>query len=94
MLRNRVDTGDDTGLHRKLGRAEAQGFTSIAFPSISTGIFGYPPAQGAASAAQAVADFYLSHPASPLREVRFVLIDAPTVAIFQQALAAQFGSVT
>ena len=77
-----------------LALAEEQHFTSIAFPSISTGIFGYPVAQGAAIAAQAVADFFNAHPAGALREVRFVLIDAPTVAVFGQALAAQFGSTT
>ncbi|MCC7360990.1 MAG: macro domain-containing protein [Anaerolineales bacterium] len=74
-----------------LALAAEQGFASVAFPSISTGLYGYPVAQGAAIAAQAVADYFTHHPAGPVREVRFVLIDAPTVAAFQQALAAQFG---
>ena len=64
--------------------AHAQGFTSIAFPSISTGIFGFPLERGAGIALQAALDFCAAHPDSPLREIRFSLIDAPTVEVFRR----------
>jgi O-acetyl-ADP-ribose deacetylase len=70
-----------------LALADAQGFRSIAFPSISTGIFGYPVEQGAHLALQAAVEFAAAHPASSLREIRFVLIDEPTVGVFRTAFA-------
>ena len=66
--------------------ADAQGFKSVAFPSISTGIFGFPVERGAHIAVQAVADFCAAHPASAVRDIRFVLIDAPTVQVFRREL--------
>jgi O-acetyl-ADP-ribose deacetylase (regulator of RNase III) len=66
-----------------LALAHAQGFASVAFPSISTGIFGFPVAQGAQIAVGAALDFMAAHPDSPLREVRFVLIDAATLRVFE-----------
>jgi O-acetyl-ADP-ribose deacetylase (regulator of RNase III) len=65
--------------------AHAQGFRSVAFPSISTGIFGFPVEQGAHIALQATLDFCVAHPRSPLRDIRFTLIDDPTVAVFRTA---------
>lgn len=70
--------------------AAAQRFASVAFPSISTGIFGYPVAQGAAIAVQAVRDFCAAHPKSSLRHIRFVIIDIDTVAVFHRALSEAF----
>jgi O-acetyl-ADP-ribose deacetylase (regulator of RNase III) len=64
--------------------AHAQGFTSIAFPSISTGIFGFPVERAAPIALIAVEDFCAAHPDSSLREIRFTLIDKPTVEVFQR----------
>jgi len=70
-----------------LALAAAQGFAAVAFPSISTGIYGFPVGPGAAIAVQAVRDFCAAHPAGPPRAIHFVLIDAPTVAVFRAALA-------
>ena len=64
--------------------AHEQGFDSVAFPSISTGIFGFPVERGAAIALQSVKDFCAAQPASPLSEIRFTLIDAPTVEVFRR----------
>jgi len=64
--------------------AHAQGFRSIAFPSISTGIFGFPVERAAPIALGAALDFCAAHPDSPLREIRFTLIDAPTVEVFRR----------
>jgi O-acetyl-ADP-ribose deacetylase len=74
-----------------LALAAAQGFTSVAFPSISTGVYGLPVALGAATAVRAVLDFCAAHPASPLVDIRFMLIDAPTVEVFRRALAEALG---
>ena len=73
-----------------LEMAHAQGFTSIAFPSISTGIFGFPVERGAGTALQAALDFCAAHPASPLRKIRFTLIDAPTVGVFRREFARRW----
>jgi O-acetyl-ADP-ribose deacetylase (regulator of RNase III) len=73
-----------------LALAQAQGFTSLAFPSISTGIFGYPVEPAAAIALQAAGDFCAAHPASLPRDIRFVLLDAPTVAVFQREFQRRF----
>lgn len=56
-----------------LALATHQGLASVAFPSISTGIYGYPIAAAAAVALAAVADV-LTTPGS-LRRVRFALWD-------------------
>lgn len=65
--------------------AHTQGFTSVAFPSLSTGIFGFPVERAAPIAVQAVMDFCAAHPDTPLRDLRFTLIDAPTVIAFKKA---------
>ena len=65
--------------------AHAQGFRSLAFPSISTGIFGFPVERAALIAVQAALDFCAAvGPDSPVREIRFTLIDAPTVEVFRR----------
>ncbi len=68
-----------------LALAEAQGFASVAFPSISTGIFGFPVDQGAEIAVQTAHNFLVAHPDSSVREVRFVLIDTKTLHVFASA---------
>ena len=64
--------------------AHTQGFTSLAFPSLSTGIFGFPVERAAPIAVQAVMDFCAAHPTSRLRNLHFTLIDAPTVEVFRR----------
>ncbi|MEW6299023.1 MAG: macro domain-containing protein [Thermodesulfobacteriota bacterium] len=63
--------------------AHDKGFSTVAFPSISTGIFGFPVERAAAIALQAVIDFCAAHPDSPPREIRFTLLDSPTVEVFR-----------
>ena len=53
-----------------LALARAHGLDSIAFPAISTGVFGYPSAEAAAVASKTIEEF-LSENESP-REVRLV----------------------
>jgi O-acetyl-ADP-ribose deacetylase (regulator of RNase III) len=57
-----------------------QSLTSIAFPAISTGVFGYPTSEAAAVSSAAVAEFLATD--QTLREVRLVF--------FQQRDAAAF----
>ena len=64
--------------------AEEHALTSIAFPSISTGIYGYPLSQAAPIALRSVTDA-LEH-ARSLREVTFAFVEAETYAAYTRAL--------
>lgn len=68
-----------------LSIATAQQLVSIAFPCISTGVYGYPPEQAAGVAIAAVRDF-LRSPCS-LREVIFCCYSAGDLALYQSHLA-------
>lgn len=77
-----------------LGLAVEYSIGTIAFPSISTGIYGYPLAQAAVIALNAVKQFLAAH--DGLDEVRFVLFDDATYGAYENALAkmsARFGKV-
>ena len=60
--------------------------TSISFPSISTGAYGYPVAEAAGVAMRTVAAF-LKEKIVSIKEVVFVLFDASTLAHYSSALA-------
>ena len=61
---------------------------SIAFPSISTGVYGFPLESAAPIAVDACARFLETGPKN-LRRVVFSLFDAGTLAVFQSALEAR-----
>lgn len=61
------------------------GVSTVAFPSISTGAYGYPVAQAARVAIEAVTDYLVQHP-DRLKEVRFVLFDSDTFSAYRDAL--------
>ena len=65
--------------------AEERGLATIAFPSISTGAYGYPVQQAARIAVRTVVE-HLWAPGS-LRAVTFVLFTPDTLAAYEQALA-------
>lgn len=67
--------------------AAAHGLQVVAFPSISTGIYGYPVSLAASTALAAVASFLSTEPVAPFR-VRFVLHDPVTFATYAGALEA------
>jgi O-acetyl-ADP-ribose deacetylase (regulator of RNase III) len=67
-----------------LGLATARGLRSVAFPSISTGIYGYPVAEAAVVALTAVRNALPS--AGSVEHVRFVLFSAPDFASYAQVL--------
>ncbi|MGE5690700.1 MAG: O-acetyl-ADP-ribose deacetylase [Pseudomonadota bacterium] len=58
---------------------------SLAFPAISTGVYGYPPEEAAPVAIRATAEALAEQETVEL--VRFVLFDEDTRAVYAQALA-------
>lgn len=64
--------------------AREKGLQSVAFPAISSGIFGFPKDRCARIMLRAVRDFAAGHADAP-RDLRFTIIDAETVAHFQTA---------
>jgi O-acetyl-ADP-ribose deacetylase (regulator of RNase III) len=67
-----------------LKAASAHGITSLAFPSLSTGVYGYPAPEAARIALATVRDYLAEHPEIEL--VRFVLFGKPMYDAFAQAL--------
>ncbi len=67
--------------------AMLKGFKSVAFPSISTGVYGYPVDLAAPVAINAVRKFFKDNMACSITEVRFVLFDDFTYSAFEKALA-------
>ena len=70
-----------------LALARAHALRTVAFPAISTGIYGYP-LEAAAPIALATTAAELVHHPGTLIEVRFVLFDRRAYAAFGAALAA------
>ena len=71
---------------RSLEVAEENGCRTIAFPSISTGIYGYPVDDAARVALGAIVDGVRSHP-DAFDEVRMVLFSAEDLEVYRDALA-------
>lgn len=80
-------SGDE---HRKLAAAitgslelaEQLKLSSIAFPAISTGIFGYPLDQAAEVILQAIRNYFILRKASTIHLVRMTLFDNKTAQFF------------
>ena len=72
-----------------LEAAAARGLRSLAFPAISTGIYGFPPERAAEIAVAAVRRV-LAGPAvaAMVSEVRFVCFDAATAALYRACLSS------
>jgi len=68
---------------RSLEVASKNGLRTIAFPSISTGAYGYPIRDAARVALRTVADYLRAHPDIEL--VRFTLFSADDLATYQDA---------
>ncbi len=66
--------------------AEDHGLRSIAFPSISTGAYGYPVAEAARVALRTVLD-YCRQGTGSVNEIAFVLYTADTMRAYEDALA-------
>jgi len=74
-----------SGAYRKsLELCTQHGISSIAFPSISTGIYGYPVEEASRIALKTVRDYLKDHP--EIKLVRFVLFDSNTYRAYEEAL--------
>jgi O-acetyl-ADP-ribose deacetylase (regulator of RNase III) len=73
-----------------LALADKNGLTSVSFPSISTGVYGYPVDKAAVIAIKEVVTF-LNKPTS-IKEVGFVLFDARTYEAYAAALRGVMGN--
>jgi O-acetyl-ADP-ribose deacetylase (regulator of RNase III) len=65
--------------------ADARALGSVAFPAISTGIFGYPAEEAARVALRTVVE--LAPALAAVRRVRFVLYDQRALEVHHRALA-------
>ncbi len=74
-----------SGAYRKsLELCTQNKISSIAFPSIGTGIYGYPVEKASRIALKAVMDYLKNHP--EIKLVRFVLFDPKTFDDYEEAL--------
>ncbi len=75
----------ESAYRESLKLAAEQKLTSITFPSISTGVYGYPVAEAAKVAIKAVVSF-LSGQVTSVKDVVFVLFDPVTYQAYSSAL--------
>lgn len=64
------------------------GIRTVAFPSISTGVYGYPLEEAAGIAVAAVKAFYMKHQ-DAFDYVRFVLFDSRTKQAYDKAITRE-----
>ncbi|KAB8145756.1 macro domain-containing protein [Chloroflexia bacterium SDU3-3] len=77
-----------SAIRSSLEIASELGLASVAFPAISSGIFGFPKGQCAQVFLETLPAFFAEQPGSSVREVRLTNIDQETTEIFAQALRA------
>ena len=80
-------------IHGCLTTAEGLNARSIAFPAISTGIYGFPVDRAAQIFMKTFKDYFKSHPRSILETIRVVLFDDMTAAVFSKAFQDEYGTV-
>ncbi len=73
---------------RSLEIADGLGVTTIAFPAISCGVYGWSVDDAAPVAVAAVREFAAAQPDSSIELVRFVLSNADALAAFEAACSA------
>lgn len=82
---------DEEGLLRgcylnSLRLAEEHELSSVAFPNISTGVYGYPKDKAAAVAISTVQHYRDDHPETSIQEVYFVCFDEENYQLYQRLL--------
>jgi O-acetyl-ADP-ribose deacetylase (regulator of RNase III) len=75
----------ESAYRESLKLAAVKKLASVTFPSISTGVYGYPVAEAARVATSTVVSF-LKGPATPVKEVVFVLFDPATYRAYASAI--------
>lgn len=73
--------------HESLKIAEAHNIASIAFPAISTGIYGYPVNEASEISLNAVVDYLNAKPQTCINDIRFVLFTESVLQAFASSLA-------
>ena len=76
---------------KSLELCSKHGISSVAFPSISTGVYGYPVEEAAPIAIATVRDYLAHH--SEIKRVRFVLFDEHTYRIYCDAASKTVAGV-
>ena len=64
----------------------ASEYRSIAFPSISTGVYGYPIARAAAVAVAAIRDWLAGHPGTALERITLIAFSHPDFEVLRDAV--------
>lgn len=72
----------------KLG--EQLGIESIAFPAISTGIFGFPKNRAARIIFRVFKDYFRKHLESNINIIRLILLEKESVAVFEKVFTDMF----
>lgn len=73
---------------KSLELADANGIRTLAFPAISTGIYGYPLDQATSIAVGTVRKYLENHPQTIITEITFVCFDDATLYAYGQAFEA------
>lgn len=71
---------------RSLEEAENKGCQSVAFPAISTGVYGYPKDKAASVAVNAVKSYFDGRQDSCIEEVILVCFDGRTRELYEQLI--------
>ncbi|KPL75179.1 hypothetical protein ADN00_13165 [Ornatilinea apprima] len=69
-------------IHAVLALASQNGFASLAFPAISTGIYGFPKQLAAPIFFNTIQSYFTAEPESSIKLVRIVLYDQATLDAF------------
>jgi O-acetyl-ADP-ribose deacetylase (regulator of RNase III) len=75
-----------SAVRASLDQAQQLGVSSLALPAISTGIFGYPKAEGTKTIVNQVLSWLDANPESKLTRIRLAAFDTPTAKLFAEAL--------
>ncbi len=72
--------------------AEKLGLASLAFPAISTGIFGFPKKRAARIFYRTIRNYFAQNPRSRLQQVRITLFDQPTLDAFVEVFPSAWDT--
>lgn len=71
---------------RSLELAEEKGCRTVAFPAISTGVYGYPKDKAAGAAVKTVKEYLTAHENTCIEEVLLVSFDEETRALYEELI--------